>query len=105
MCFEQYSHEPYIAVLRFLLHIARRELPEKEVERLRRGAAAALQAMERHLSSREYLVGDRYSIADISLYSYTHMAGEAGISLDPYPAIVAWLGRVAAQPRHIAIDA
>jgi glutathione S-transferase len=105
MFFEQYSHEPYIAALRFLLHVAGRELPERELRRLDSGATAALQAMERHLAVREYLVGDHYSIADISLYAYTHVADEAGLSLDPYPGIRAWLGRVAAQPGHVAIDA
>ena len=61
--------------------------------------------MERHLASRAFLVGERYTLADISLYAYTHVAPEGGFDLGPYPAIRAWLGRVAAQPGHIAIDA
>jgi glutathione S-transferase len=61
--------------------------------------------MERHLEGREFLVGETYSIADISLYAYTHVAGEGGFDLDPYPAIRGWLERVAAQPGHVPIDA
>ena len=60
-------------------------------------------AMERHLADREFLVGERYTIADIALYAYTHVAPEGGFELDPYPAISAWLGRVADQPGHILI--
>jgi glutathione S-transferase len=103
--FEQYSHEPYIAVARFLLHVAHREPPPAEMERLRRGGEAALDAMERHLGEREFLVGGRYTIADIALYAYTHVAGEGGFELAARPGVVAWLERVRSQPRHVAIDA
>jgi glutathione S-transferase len=61
--------------------------------------------MERHLDGREFLVADRYTIADIALYAYTHVAPEGGFALEPYPAVRSWLSRVAAQPRHIAITA
>ena len=61
--------------------------------------------MERHLAGRTFLVGERYTIADISLYAYTHVAHEGGFDLGPYPAIRAWLERVAGQPGHITIDA
>ena len=61
--------------------------------------------MERHLAGRSFLVGDRYSLADISLYAYTHVAGEGGFDLERYPAIRAWLGRVASEPGHVKIDA
>ncbi len=105
MFFEQYSHEPYIAVLRFWLHVASIAPSPTELEARRRGALSALEALERHLSGRLFLVGDRYSIADIALYAYTHVAGEAGLELRPYPAIGAWLARVAAQPGHVEIDA
>jgi glutathione S-transferase len=71
----------------------------------RKGGYAALDAMERHLSGRSFLVDGRYTIADISLYAYTHVAHEGGFELEPYPAIRAWLERVAAQPGHVAIDA
>jgi glutathione S-transferase len=104
--FEQYSHEPYIAVARFLLRYSGEpERFERQRERLLAGGYAALDAMERHLDGRAFLVGDRYSIADVSLYAYTHVAHEGGFELDRYPAIRAWLGRVASHPGHVAIDA
>ena len=106
MFFEQYSHEPHIAVARFWL--AYSGTPEKFSDRLperMKGGYAALDAMETHLDGREFLAGNRYSIADISLYAYTHVAHEGGFDLDPYPAIHAWLGRVASQPGQVTIDA
>jgi glutathione S-transferase len=102
--FEQYNHEPYIAVARFWA-IAGINPPEAEREAKLRGGTAALRAMEAHLKGREFLVGERYTIADIALYAYTHVAPEGGFELEPYPAIRAWLDRVAAQPGHIAITA
>ena len=106
MFFEQYSHEPYIAVARFLLtYSGEPERFERQRERLLAGGSAALDAMERHLAERPLLVGERYSIADISLYAYTHVAHEGEFDLEPYPAIRAWLGRVASQPGHVTIDA
>jgi glutathione S-transferase len=105
--FEQYQHEPAIAVARFL--VAYSEQPRDEYQDrlpgLLKSGNVALAAMERHLDGREFLVGERYSIADISLYAYTHVAHEGGFELEPYPAIRAWLARVAAQPGHVAIDA
>jgi glutathione S-transferase len=68
-----------------------------------RGGEAALKAMEGHLADRRFLVGERYTIADIALFAYTHVAPEGGFSLEPYPAIRAWLERVAAQPGHVSI--
>jgi glutathione S-transferase len=100
--FEQYSHEPNIAVARFWAH-AGRPPSRAESERVMTGGHAALAAMERHLDGREFLVADRYTIADIALYAYTHVAPEGGFALEPYPAVRSWLSRVAAQPRHIAI--
>jgi glutathione S-transferase len=104
--FEQYQHEPSIAVVRFLVAFSGE--PEKHGERIREQTAngyVALEAMERHLVSRTFLVGERYSLADISLYAYTHVAPEGGFDLGPYPAIRAWLERVAGQPGHITIEA
>lgn len=105
--FEQYQHEPAIAVARFL--IAYSELPRDEYRErlpgLTKSGNVALTAMERHLEGREFLVGETYSIADISLYAYTHVADEGGFDLDAYPAIRGWLERVAAQPGHVPIDA
>jgi glutathione S-transferase len=100
--FEQYSHEPYIAVARFWA-IAGITPSDADREAKHRGGTAALRAMEQHLPGREFLVADRYTIADIALYAYTHVAPEGGFELEPYPAINAWLERVAAQPGHIAI--
>jgi len=105
MCFEQYSHEPNIATVRFWLHYT--ELtPERQaaIEQKRPLGYAALDVMERHLRTRAFFVADRYSIADIALYAYTHVADEGGFDLAGYPAIDAWLDRVAAQPGHITID-
>ncbi|MBV8998836.1 MAG: glutathione S-transferase family protein [Solirubrobacterales bacterium] len=100
--FEQYSHEPYIAVARFWA-IAGITPPAAEREAKHRGGTAALRAMESHLAERTFLVGERYTIADIALYAYTHVAPEGGFDLEPYPAINAWLERVAAQPGNVAI--
>ena len=104
--FEQYSHEPYLAVVRFWL--AYSGTPELFADRIpgrMKGGYAALDAMEAHLRERSFFVGGAYSIADISLYAYTHVAEEGNFDLDPYPAIRTWLERVAAQPGHVAIDA
>jgi glutathione S-transferase len=103
--FEQYSHEPNIAVVRFWVAFARTQPPEAEIAARRRGGYAALDAMEGHLAGREFLVADRYTVADIALYAYTHVAGEGGFELDRYPAIGRWLERVAGQPGHIPITA
>jgi glutathione S-transferase len=103
--FEQYSHEPYIAVVRFWVAIAKVPPAPSELAAKRSGGYAALDALERHVATREYLVAERYTIADIGLYAYTHVAHEAGFEMSAYPAIGAWLERVAAQPRHVAIGA
>ncbi len=101
--FEQYSHEPYIAVVRFWVAFSEAPPPEAEIEVRRQGGHAALAAMERHLSSRSFLVAERYTIADMALYAYTHVAHEGGFDISGYPAVGSWLERVAAQPGHIAI--
>lgn len=101
--FEQYSHEPYIAVSRFWAHAGIAPPAEAREEKLR-GGHAALHALEQHLADREFLVADRYTVADISLYAYTHVAPEGGFELDAYPAVRAWLRRVAAQPGHVPIS-
>jgi glutathione S-transferase len=100
--FEQYSHEPNIAVARFWV-IAGITPSDADAKAKRRGGIAALEAMERRLDDRTFLVGERYSIADIALYAYTHVAPEAGFDLTAFPAINAWLARVAAEPGHILI--
>ncbi len=102
MFFEQYSHEPFIAVARFWALFGV-EPSDADRTAKHKGGLKALAAMESHLKGRRFLVGDRYTIADISLYAYTHVAPEGGFSLEPYPAVGEWLARVAAQPGHIAI--
>lgn len=104
--FEQYQLEPSIAVVRFLL--AYSGAAEQHTDRIREQTVngyTVLDAMDRHLAGRTFVVGGRYSIADISLYAYTHVAHEGGFDLEPYPAIRGWLERVAAQPGHVTIDA
>ena len=103
--FEQYSHEPYIAVVRFWVRFADAPPREPEIAARRAGGYAALEAMERHLGGRDFLVGERFTVADIALYAYTHVAHEAGFEMGPYTAIDAWLRRVAAQPGHVPITA
>jgi glutathione S-transferase len=106
MFFEQYDHEPALAVVRFWLAYSGR--PEAFADRIEERQAAghrALAAMEAHLDGRELLVGDSLTIADIALYAYTHVAHEGGFELGRYPAVRAWLDRVSAEPGHVAIDA
>jgi glutathione S-transferase len=103
MFFEQYNLEPNIAVVRFWAE-AGIERPAVELDAKRAAGVDVLVAMDRHLDGREFLVADTYSLADIALYAYTHVAPEGGFSLEPYPAIRAWLQRVAARPGHVTID-
>jgi glutathione S-transferase len=105
MFFEQYEHEPAIAVARFLkTYSGKPELWESQREHLTKRGIKALRALECGLKDRDWLVGDGMTIADIALYAYTHSADEGGFSLDEYPAIRAWLERTAGQPGHITID-
>jgi glutathione S-transferase len=106
MFFEQYDHEPAIAVARFWLSYSGR--PDEFADRLPERQAAGrrvLAAMEGHLDGRSYLVGEGVTIADVSLYAYTHVAPEAGLDLEPYAAVRTWLARVASEPGHVPIDA
>jgi glutathione S-transferase len=105
MFFEQYSHEPNIAVLRFWSQFASVKPTDTEVEAKLKGGYAALDAIERHLTGRRFFVAERYTIADIALYAYTHVADEGGFDLSRYPHICTWIARVAEQPAHISIDA
>jgi glutathione S-transferase len=98
MFFEQYKHEPAIAVVRFWVAISANPPPAAEIEAKRGSGRVALDAMERHLGDHEYFVGKRFTIADIALYAYTHVAPEGGFDLEPYPGVRTWLERVAAQP-------
>jgi glutathione S-transferase len=104
MFFEQYSHEPYIAVVRhWVAHLGK--TPENEPQlamRIERGYQA-LGVMESHLKDHDFFAGPTYTIADMALYAYTHVAPEGGFDLGRYPGIQRWLGRIAAQPGHIRI--
>ncbi|WP_206206180.1 glutathione binding-like protein, partial [Pseudomonas viridiflava] len=99
-----YSREPYIAVARFIQFYL--NLPEdrlEEYKKLHKGGYKALKVMERQLQLTPYLVGDQFSIADVALYAYTHVAHEGGFELDAYPGVQAWLARVASHPKHVAM--
>ena len=100
--FEQYEIEPNLAVARFF-RIFKLEPPEGLWRQKHEAGRKGLEALERGLTGRQFLVGDRYSVADISLYGYTHVAAEGDFDLSPYPGIEAWLERVASQPGHIRI--
>jgi glutathione S-transferase len=103
MFFEQYSHEPYVAVARFVARWLPADHPRQaDLPRLRERGHQALAVMEQHLREREFFVDSGYSVADIALYAYTHEAPVGGIMLDDYPSIRAWLARVEAQPRFVA---
>ncbi|NNB07809.1 glutathione S-transferase family protein [Pseudomonas fragi] len=102
--FEQYSHEPYIAVARFIQFYL--GLPQERLEeyrKLQKRGYKALDVMEQQLNRTPYLVGEQYSIADVTLYAYTHVAHQGGFDLGGYPGIQAWLARVASHPRHVGM--
>jgi len=107
MFFEQYDHEPSIAVARFWLMYSgqpREEFADRLPERTAAGYRA-LDALERQLDGRTWLVGEGMTLADIALYAYTHVAHEGGFELERYPGIRGWLDRVGAEPGHVPIDA
>jgi glutathione S-transferase len=102
--FEQFSHEPYIAKPRFWISILKtHEEHQAEIEQQHQHGYAALRLMENHLQTNNFFVGGRYSIADISLFAYTHVASEGGYDLTPFPAIGAWIDRIKSQPGYIDI--
>lgn len=102
---EQYSHEPNVATVRYWLTHGVEMTPFRKLalEDKRAKGVAALGVMETDLATRRFFVAERFTIADLALYAYTHVAEEGGFDLSPYPALRAWLARVAAQPRHIPI--
>lgn len=109
MFWEQYQHEPNIATLRFWMrwvgtdHLT--DLQRSQVPVKRKLGNEALQSMDQHLQGREWFVGDAMSLADICLFAYTHVAGDAEFDLTLYPNVVQWMERIVAQPHHVAIDA
>lgn len=103
MFFEQYSHEPYIAVARFIAKFLPADHPRRaELPRLRERGDQALAVMEQHLANHEFFVNAGYGVADIALYAYTHDAAAGGFDLARFPAVSAWLRRVEAQPGFVA---
>lgn len=102
--FEQYSHEPYIAVARFIqFYLGLPQARLEEYRALQKRGYKALDVMEQHLARTPYLVGEHYSIADVTLYAYTHVAHQGGFELGAYPSIQAWLQRVASHPHHVTM--
>ena len=106
MFFEQYSHEPYIAVARFWKHFFDKLTPQQEANLpdIMKKGYAALGVMEQHLGRNQFFVGGQYGLADITLYAYTHVAGEGGFNLDNFPQVNAWMARVAQQAGDVSID-
>ena len=104
MFFEQYSHEPCIAVARFILRYLPADHPRRaELPRLAERGRQALSVMEQHLAKEPFFAAGRYTVADISLYAYTHCARDGGFDLQPYPQVRAWLERVRTQPGHVPL--
>jgi len=102
--YEQYNHEPTIAVRRYIKKfVGMPDARKAEYDSKEAGGRKALQVMEKRLSQYDYLVGDNYSVADISLYAYTHVADEGGFDLADYPGIRRWINRIAQQPNHITM--
>jgi len=103
--FEQYSHEPYIAVARFIAkYLGMPDERKQEYYDKQKGGHKALAVMETQLENAEYLVDDRYTIADISLYAYTHVAREGGFDLSGYDGISSWIKRIASEPKHVTME-
>jgi glutathione S-transferase len=104
MFFEQYSHEPCIAVARAILRYQSPDSPRRaELPKLQERGRKALAVMEQHLKGAPFFAGERYSIADIALYAYTHCAADGGFDLAAYPAVGAWLARVKGIPGHVPL--
>ncbi len=105
--FEQYSHEPYIAVARSWLRLmpgGRERMSAERLADLHARGYKALAVMEERLGEAPWFAGDGYSVADIALFAYTHVAGDGDFDLAPYPRIRDWLGRIAAVPGHVGMD-
>ena len=104
MFFEQYSHEPYIAVARFIRGWTPVDSPRRaELPRLRERGAQALGVMERHLAAHDWFTGDSYGVADIALFAYTHCAAHGGFDLSAFPQVERWLQRVVDQPGFVSM--
>jgi len=108
MFWEQYNHEPNVATLRFWLRFigveALNDVQRIQITSKRENGLAALDLMDKHLESRKYFVADQFSLADICLFAYTHVADEADFELEAYPEIVRWMERIMLMPEHIGLD-
>jgi glutathione S-transferase len=108
MFFEQYSHEPNIATLRFWLRYvgldALTGMQREQIGVKRKAGNDALKVMDEHLAGREWLVGSAFSLADICLFAYTHVADEADFDLELYPNVIAWMERIMLLPKHVTMD-
>lgn len=95
MFFEQYSHEPYIATSRFIIqYLGNPPDRQAELQQKKAGGESALQVMDQQLRSTDYITGNRFNIADIALFAYTHVAGEGGFDVSAYTGVVAWIERI-----------
>ena len=104
MFFEQYSHEPYIATSRFIVqYLGNPPDRQADLEQKRKPGYRALKIMDQHLSSHEFFANDAYSIADIALFAYTHVAHEGGFDLSTYPAITSWVSRMEALDGYLGM--
>jgi len=105
MFFEQYSHEPFIATSRFIIrYLGRPAERQAELLQKKEGGYAALGVMERQLEAHVYVIGDEFSIADIALFAYTHVADEGDFDLTGFPAVLEWIERVRSRPGHIPME-
>jgi glutathione S-transferase len=103
--FEQYSHEPFIAVARFIAkYLGMPNDRKADFESKQQGGHKALAVMEQRLKAAPFFIGSKLSTADISLYGYTHVAHEGGFDLSQYPSIQQWLARIESHPRYIGMD-
>lgn len=106
MFFEEYSHEPCVAVARFICGWTPADSPRRrDLPRLRERSHDALAVMERHLASHPWFTGERYGVADIALFAYTHVAPQGGVALDAYPRLRGWIGRVQATAGFVPMAA
>jgi glutathione S-transferase len=105
MFFEQYSHEPYIATSRFIIRYLNRPAErEADLNQKKAGGYAALGVMERQLQQHDFLVDDRFTVADIALFAYTHVAHEGDFELKDYPAVVRWIGRISSRTGYTPME-
>ena len=105
MYFEQYSHEPNIATSRFIIkYLGNPPDRQPDLEKMRAGGHQALAVMEQQLLSHSFITGDKYNIADIALFAYTHVADEGGFDLEEYPATLAWIERITGRPNYVPMS-